>query len=210
MPSSWTRAGLVKVLVAILLTFVVPYISFMLGARSVLSNAEFATTSSSSLGRDGPEPQLRGDRPSEELPSCERDVFLTLHREQGGEDERPCRGLLISDDILVTSRACSELNFTFDFPGFGTPTRACPGGRCVARAVPHALLNSGEGMENSRLGFLASAPPRGFDFLGARFMGRPARRALAFLSGRSDPGAVVDCASDSDGARVAGNCRAVR
>merc|ERR1719253_633486 len=52
-----------------------------------------------------------------EVPACARDVMLRLRMEGGGEHEHTCKGLLLSDDIIVTSRPCSHFNFSFAYPG---------------------------------------------------------------------------------------------
>ena len=105
------------------------------------------------------------------IPSCARDVFVTLHKEGGGSDEHACKGMLIRDDILITSNACSKFNFTFDFAGLG-----------VLRAIPHTSLNSrDDSMINSSLGFLEANPPYHY-----QFSDQPTRRARMFLSIRSN------------------------
>ncbi|KAL7529095.1 hypothetical protein ACHAWF_002834 [Thalassiosira exigua] len=106
-----------------------------------------------------------------DLPHCALDVFLTLHKEIGGEDEHQCKALLISDDILLTSRVCSKFKFTFELPAFGT-----------VEAVPHTSLNSKEEMVGSRLGLLEARNP-----MYAHFVDMPSRRTPMFLSYRSNP-----------------------
>jgi len=54
-------------------------------------------------------------------PKCIKEVVLSLHRESGDSDES-CDGLLIRDDIILTS-SCSRFNFTFTyFPTGGSKT----------------------------------------------------------------------------------------
>ena len=108
-------------------------------------------------------------------PSCARDVYLTLHREAVGESvlsESTCKGLLIRDDIILTSKECSQFRVAFDLAGYG-----------LVRAVPHPSLNSREGImayDDSRLGFLEAYPPSHYHFIGQRV-----HRTPMFLSRRS-------------------------
>ena len=97
---------------------------------------------------------------------CARDVFVTLHRSQdeddggGHDDNTECKGLLIRDDIIVTSHECSRHNYTFNFAPLG-----------LIRAWPHVELNSKEGMGYSKLGFLEASPPYHY-----RYINKPVRR----------------------------------
>jgi len=105
------------------------------------------------------------------MPSCAQDVYVTLRKEDGDEDEGACKGLLIRDDIIITSKECSKSNFKFDFVGFG-----------MVQAKPHASLNSKEEMVDSRLGFLEANPPYHYVFID-----RPVRRTRMFLSDQPAP-----------------------
>jgi len=99
-------------------------------------------------------------------------VFLTLHKQNGREDEHDvCRGLLISDDIIVTSNKCSKFKFTFELQGWGT-----------VKADPHTTLNSKKEMAESRLGFLEAHTPQYKHYLDIHV-----RRTSMFLSYRSNP-----------------------
>lgn len=79
------------------------------------------------------------------LPECAQDVIVTLYNEEDEDDEPSCKGLLIRDDTILTSNACSKSTYTFDFLGVG-----------VIDASPHTLLNAKmERKEGSSpLGFL--------------------------------------------------------
>ena len=74
------------------------------------------------------------------IPDCAQDVFITLQHNDTESSEPPrCRGMLIRDDIILTTRECSRDTFRF-------------GGRPVLSAVPHTILNNKD--PSSRLGFL--------------------------------------------------------
>ena len=64
------------------------------------------------------------------LPTCAQDVIITLHKAREEKDnkkkEHTCRGILIRDDIIITSSGCAEYNFTFDFPPLGDKVEAIP------------------------------------------------------------------------------------
>ena len=123
------------------------------------------------------------------MPSCAQDVFLTLHKEVGGDDEHACKGLLIRDDIIVTSRECSKFKFTFDFPGFG-----------VVEAKPHTSLTMKVDLR-LRLGFLKAHSPSHFTFLDQRV-----HRTPMFLSKRSSD--TVSTFAIEKGIHVAMTCGA--
>ena len=103
------------------------------------------------------------------IPSCARDVFVTLHKELGGNDEHSCRGMLIRDDIILTTSECSVNKFTFDFI---TPQQDA----MVLQAYPYTELNS-KMEDDSRLGFLKADAPVHYYFLD-----QPVHRARMFLS----------------------------
>lgn len=121
------------------------------------------------------------DDASNNTPSCARDVHVKLR--QDGDDPSNCKGLLIRDDIIITSKECStKKHLTFQFAGVGDVT-----------ANPHTSLN--EQLEilddteyddsHRRLGFLLANPP--YHYL---YINRPVRRTRMFLSDRSEP--IVD------------------
>mmetsp|Transcript_34241 Transcript_34241/g.82795 ORF Transcript_34241/g.82795 Transcript_34241/m.82795 type:complete len:536 (+) Transcript_34241:155-1762(+) len=113
----------------------------------------------------------RSDMDWSDIPDCAKDVFVALHNKKAdGEDS--CRGLLIRDDIIVTSKECSESSFTFDFAGVG-----------ILDAVPHAFLNYKALVADSRLGFLEANPPYHHYFVDV-----PVRRTRMFLSLQSGHG----------------------
>ena len=75
------------------------------------------------------------------IPDCAQDVFITLrHNDAKSSEPTPssCRGMLIRDDIILTTRECSRDAFHFGQP--------------VLSAVPHTILNNKD--PSSRLGFL--------------------------------------------------------
>ena len=57
------------------------------------------------------------------LPRYAQDVIISLHNvegsEGGGKGEKLCKGLLIRDDIILTSKECSTSSYVFDFPSVG-------------------------------------------------------------------------------------------
>ena len=121
---------------------------------------------------------INSDKPFEEknLPTCAHDVIITLHKareEKDNKKEHICRGILIRDDVIITSSGCAENNFTFDFPGSG-------GGDKV-EAIPYTFLNSKKEMKKSHLGFLVANPPYHY-----QFYDKPVRRNRVFLSRQSD------------------------
>lgn len=108
------------------------------------------------------------------IPSCAKDVFVTLHKEIGGnddDDDMDCKGMLLRDDIILTTSECSTYNFTFDFV---SPQQAMK----LLEAHPHEELNSKVVIKNnSRLGFLkVDSPPHYY------FIDQPVHRARMFLS----------------------------
>jgi len=110
------------------------------------------------------------------LPKCAQE-FIKLHRaEKGvpGRNNTACRGILIRDDIIITSKECSQNNYTFDFPDMGSGS--------IHTAIPHPLLNTKKDMINSPLGFLKANAPYHYHFIG-----RPVRRNRVFLSKESIP-----------------------
>ena len=123
---------------------------------------------------------------------CAQGVFITLHRVKdgavgdgsnrsisGNEDhsskERVCYGMLLRDDIILTSKECSRSAFIFDFPG-----NHDVGGR--VDAVPYMSLNKKRDHLprplNTHLGFLRvkNPPYQHYHFLGRQ----PAKRMRMF------------------------------
>lgn len=89
----------------------------------VINSGEITTTSSNT--------QYITDLDIDQLPECAQDVIVTLFSVEDENDEPSCKGLLIRDDIILTSNVCSKATYTFDFPGVG-----------VIDASPHTLLNA--------------------------------------------------------------------
>ena len=128
------------------------------------------------------------------IPSCAQHVYITLQRKDynsskttnsnnNNNNEPPspldCKGLLIRDDIILTTKLCSQYKYTFDFVGLKEPLMA----------IPHSILNKqlataitnnkggGQGFPESELGFLKANPP--YHYI---YVDRPVRRARMFLS----------------------------
>eukprot|EP00584_Thalassiosira_punctigera_P010881 CAMPEP_0172547348 /NCGR_PEP_ID=MMETSP1067-20121228/16918_1 /TAXON_ID=265564 ORGANISM="Thalassiosira punctigera, Strain Tpunct2005C2" /NCGR_SAMPLE_ID=MMETSP1067 /ASSEMBLY_ACC=CAM_ASM_000444 /LENGTH=248 /DNA_ID=CAMNT_0013334429 /DNA_START=32 /DNA_END=775 /DNA_ORIENTATION=+ len=119
------------------------------------------------------------DEPSTEaiVPECARDVFLELRREDGDKNEERqgnCRGMLIRDDIILTSRRCSQFKFSFDFPDGKGKSR---------RADPLKLNEEKEKLTDPRLGFLKTNAPSHY-----YFADQPVIRTRMLLSLESSPG----------------------
>lgn len=110
-----------------------------------------------------------------DIPNCARDVFLTLHKDDDqGEEQKSrstCKGMLLRDDIILTSRKCSKLTFTFEFPD------AKANSSLTVRAIPHASLNLHDDELDPRLGFLLANTPYHY-----HFVDQPVRRMRMFLS----------------------------
>ena len=114
------------------------------------------------------------------IANCAQDVFLPLHRvsERDDDDNDYCRGMLIRDDIIITSKECSNYNHTFSFPGLG-----------ILDATPHTSLNSHQ-LSNSRLGFLETTAPHHYYSIY-----QPFRRTRMFLgrSGQYNRDTIIEC-----------------
>ena len=102
-------------------------------------------------------------------------MFIKLHRAEE-VNNTICRGILIRDDIIITSKECSENNYTFDFPD------NMDNGGSIHTAIPHPILNAKKDNINSRLGFFKANTPYHYHFIG-----RPVRRNRVFLSRESKP-----------------------
>ena len=111
---------------------------------------------------------------------CATDVFLTLHKQDtnnSNSNEDECRGMLIRDDILLTTSKCSQS--TYDFTWNSEP-------KIDLVATPHKELNDkllsidedGKIIMNSGLGFLKvdNVPPHYY------FIDMPVYRTRMFLS----------------------------
>ena len=85
-----------------------------------------------------------------DIPSCARDVFITLHNNK--QHESSCKGMLIRDDIILTTSECSQHTYKLGNKG-----------QLLAR--PHTKLNNKlkemTSNNSNGLGFLqTNAPPR--------------------------------------------------
>ena len=112
------------------------------------------------------------------IPSCAQDVFVTLRKVKPMESEGSgCLGMIIRDDIILTTRECSIYNYTFNSPEASTHLK---------NAYPQISLNNKEEMRNSRFGFLTvDAPPHHY------FIDQQYHRARLFLSLQSTPSPVI-------------------
>lgn len=112
------------------------------------------------------------------IASCARDVFFPLHRvsDDNGRANN-CRGMLVRDDIIITSRECSKYNYTFNVPGLG-----------ILEAMPHISLNSKT--SNSRLDFLETTAPYHYYSIY-----QPVRRIRMFLGRyhQSNKDTIIEC-----------------
>ena len=130
--------------------------------------------------REGGAPSLlRLPHTPYKIPSCAQEVFITLYPKAYSNirDEDECRGMLIRDDIILTTVECSKRNYTFDWHA-DTP-------QIILEAYPHDELNDKVNIANSPLGFLkVDAPPHYY------YIDRSAPRNRIFLSvqskGRND------------------------
>lgn len=127
---------------------------------------------------------------AKQIPSCAEHVFLTLHKqtddqqqwqesdqhrnekeEDAEENNSSCKGMLVRDDIILTTHECSQSRFTF---------RTSSG--LLLEATPHTTLNANMHL-HSNLGFL-QAKDAPYHYM---FLNRPVRRARMFLSLRTNP-----------------------
>jgi len=114
------------------------------------------------------------------LPRYAQDVIISLHKvegsEGGGKGEKLCKGLLIRDDIILTSKECSTSSYVFHFPGVEE-------GRVRYDAKPYKNLNAkNEDMiPTSQLGFLETNLPYHYYFNDDN----PVHRTRMFLSKRT-------------------------
>jgi len=138
------------------------------------------------------------------IPECATDLFLTLQQDStdtnNSEDE--CKGMLIRDDILLTTSKCSQS--TYDF------TRNT-GPKIDLVATPHKELNDkllsidedGKIVMTSGLGFLKvdNVPPHYY------FIDMPVYRTRMFLSLRpnDDNGNIVSISCTEDNKPIVHN-----
>ena len=133
------------------------------------------------------------------IPECATDLFLTLTN--ANEDD--CKGMLLRDDILLTTSKCSQS--TYDFTWNTEP-------KIELVASPHKELNDkllsidedGKIVMTSGLGFLKvdNAPPHYY------FIDKPVYRTRMFLSLRSpndDNGDIVSISCTEDNKPIVHN-----
>ena len=123
-----------------------------------------------------------------DIPSCARDVFITLHNNK--QHESSCKGMLIRDDIILTTSECSQHTYKLGSKG-----------QLLAR--PHIKLNTKlQKSNNSKLGFLqTNAPPRSI------FINKSVYNTRMFLSLRptNDDGESVAISCNPDGKAILHN-----
>ena len=120
------------------------------------------------------------------IPKCAKNIYVTLHKEIADDtDEHSCKGMLLRDDLLLTTNDCSKYTFTFDFKGAGEQL-----------AIPHPTLNAK--MIDSELGFLQVNPPYHYQWIDA-----PTRRTRMFVSLQST---IVDDEENNTKKKVILSC----
>ena len=120
-----------------------------------------------------------------DIPSCARDVFIALHNKRQYESSSSCKGMLIRDDIILTTSECSQHTYKLGNKG-----------QLLAR--PHTKLNNKlkemTSNNSNGLGFLqTNAPPRSI------FINKSVFNTRMFLSLRptnDDGDSVVTCTHD--------------
>ena len=133
------------------------------------------------------------DELAAQIPSCAKHTFLTLYRQQphsGSAEEREsssnekitCKGMLLRDDIILTTHECSQQSTLY----FKSMSRGS------VKATPYTALNANMAL-HSKLGFL-QVQDVPYHYI---FLDRPVRRARMFLSLRSNPG-IAATADDDD------------
>eukprot|EP00984_Skeletonema_dohrnii_P026293 scaffold15604_cov130-Skeletonema_dohrnii-CCMP3373.AAC.1 len=132
-----------------------------------------------------------------QIPKCAEHTFLTLYERQPqqprGDDvveektttnNSSCKGMLLRDDIILTTHECAQSTSLF--------FESTRGSGVFLEATPHTALNANMGL-HSKLGFLkVKDAPRHYIFLD-----QSVRRARMFLSLRSNPD-IADVADDDD------------
>jgi len=126
------------------------------------------------------------------IPSCAEHTFLTLYEkgqlpQQGTKDSysyKTCKGMLLRDDIILTTHECSQSPSLF-FQSSNTQE--------FLEATPHTALNANMGL-HSKLGFL-QVTDIPYHYL---FLDQPVRRARMFLSLRSHPDISASVVDDDD------------
>jgi len=139
------------------------------------------------------------------IPECATELFLTLHKQDSTDsnpNEDECKGMLIRDDILLTTSKCSQS--TYDITWNAEP-------KIDLVASPHKELNDkllsidedGKIVMTSGLGFLRvdNAPPHYY------FIDMPVYRTRMFLSLRpnDDNGDVVSISCTEDNKPIVHN-----
>jgi len=134
------------------------------------------------------------DELAAQIPSCAKHTFLTLYRQQpggsglgeekGSNEKFSCNGMLLRDDIILSTHECSQSTLYFESMSEGSSS--------LLRATPYVALNANMGI-HSKLGFL-QVQDIPYHYI---FLDRPVRRARMFLSLRSNPG-IAATADDDD------------
>ena len=115
----------------------------------------------------------RGSSNDIEIPKCAKQIYLTLQRDNDDDEALPpCHGILIRDDLIITTYKCSQHTYTFHFSGL----------KKSLKATPHTKLNEQiaqrvERGEQQELGILYANPPYHYHYIN-----QPVRRTRMFLS----------------------------
>jgi len=114
-----------------------------------------------------------------EFPDCAKDVLVQLHNEK----VKTCKGILIRDDLIITTESCSILNFTFTFKFDGLHK---------VHARPNIEFNAKFEETGAQFGFLKVDIPFHNYFIDQSVQ-RGYHRTRLFLSERFDKKSVMTC-----------------
>jgi len=105
------------------------------------------------------------------IPSCAQQVYITLQRDDDDKTLPPCHGLLIRDDLIITTYKCSKHTYIFHFSGL----------KKSLKATPHTEFNNQIAQQllgrEQELGILYTDPPYHYYYIN-----QPVRRTSMFLS----------------------------
>ena len=133
------------------------------------------------------------------IPDCAQNVFITLHNDKSSS-EPSCRGMLIRDDIILTTRECSRDTYRFGWP--------------VLSAVPHTILNNKLDQvlnrEETLLGFLkVEDADEHYYFIDESYYRTRMFLSLKSTTGTDDDGkdaaVIITCDADDEHKPIAHN-----
>ena len=187
--------GFAKSLLIVLLPLVC-LVSLVVALQGLVYSRSYSLVDEHQLALRG---FVRGSRPSSlgdqhkhlDIPRCARDVFITLHNNKQHESSSSCKGMLILDDIILTTSECSQHIFKLGSKG-----------QLLAR--PYIKLNNKLKKSNNSngLGFLqTNAPPRSI------YINKSVYNTRMFLSIRptNDDGDSVAVSCTHDGKAILHN-----